>query len=151
MSDHTSFEIDGDILVIFHEDRFDRGEVMIAEDGGLTVNGAWVTTDGRARRLLRRFFREAARLEEAPAGSGPGSEGLDPEAAAYATAALRSLATGGSDDDDPGDGQGFDPDLEEAGAFDEQEEGPQEKLMELAEELRDLVPELAELDWFLDG
>lgn len=147
MSEHTSFEIDGDFLVISHEDQFDRGEVVISEDGGLTVNQLGVETDGRSRRLLRRFFREAARLEERTERLTEDADGLVAEAAAYATAALRSLAAG--DGNGEQDGPDFDERLEDV-EFDEDNDEQNEKLRELAEELRDRIPELAELDWFLD-
>jgi hypothetical protein len=125
MTHHTSLDIDGDLLVITHRDRREHEEIVISDDGDLTIDDQRIATDGKSRKLLKKFFREAARLEE--------QADLIAEDAEFADLKV--------------DFEGRSELIELLG----DEIGDQaDKLTDLAEQLKDRIPELNQLDWFLE-
>ncbi len=100
MTNHTSLEIEGDLLVITHRDRREHEEIVISDDGELTIDGQRIETDGKSRKLLKKFFKEAARLEEQADLIAEDAEELADDATAFAAAAIRQALRGLSDKDD---------------------------------------------------
>jgi hypothetical protein len=161
MSEHTSFEIDGDLLVVAHRDHFEGEKIIISEDGDLTINGDRIETDGKSRKLLKKFYREAVKLEENAERISADAEEFAEETTAYAAAAvrqaLRSLRDGDDEEDEEARAEFADleADFEEQAEFIERlgdEIGDQADLLkEIAEVLRERIPELDQVEWFLDS
>ena len=156
MTHHTSLDIEGDLLVITHLDRREHEEIVISDDGELTIDGQRIETDGKSRKLLKKFFKEAARLEEQADLIAEDAEELADDATAFAAAAIRQALRGLSDeDDDEADAEFADLKVDFEGRSELVERlgdeiGDQaDKLTDLAEQLKDRIPELDQVDWFL--
>jgi hypothetical protein len=157
MSEQTSIDVDGDLLVITNRDWDDGGKIVISEDGELTIDGERVETDGKSRKLLKKFYREAVKLDEQAQLIAEDAEDLAEEATVFAAAAVRAALRSLADDQDE-DAEADFADLE--AGFEDQAElieklgdeiGDQaDRLKELAEELRERIPELDAVEWFLD-
>jgi hypothetical protein len=156
MSHETSMDIEGDLLTITNDDRYDGWEVVISDDGDLEVNGDRIEVDGKSRKLLKKFFRETAKLEEQADLIAEDSEELAEDATAYAAAAVRKALRSLNDEEDDDELQAefaeLKDDFEGRSELIEKlgdEIGEQaNRIKDLAEELQERIPELEELEWF---
>jgi cell division protein FtsL len=156
ISHNSTFDFEGGDLILTHKSRRAKDRVVITEDGELTINGDRVRTEGRERKLLRKFYREASALEEMAEFIAADAEKIAAVSTRYATvqlaAALRSL--GEDDDESVAVADDLENDFaQEIAAIEEigdRIEGQAEKVVAIAEKLQEQIPELAALDWFLD-
>ena len=157
VSDGSSFDIEDGELVLTHKSGRSKDRVVVTEEGELTINDDRIETDERQQKLLRKFYRESAELEEMAEDiaddAGKIAAASTKYAAAQLTAALRSL----SDDDDEADeaaGEAvevsFESEIEKIEKFADRIENQADKVVDIADELQESVPELDDLDWFLD-
>lgn len=156
-SDNSSFEVEGDELVITREHRRGDDEVVVSRDGDLTINGERIEVGDGERKDLKKLYREAVKLEEMAEKIGAEAariaEASSEFAAAQVAAALRSLR----DDDAEVDEDEmekieirFEAEVEQIEKFAEKIEEQADEVVELAEDLQDRIPALGELRWFLD-
>ena len=121
----AGFSFDGELLS-FHNPDIPDEEVLVSEDGELSVRGEPVPLNARAHELLEELFAEAARLGQALDDAGehlPDWDGENP---------LRLL-----EGENPlGDGSAPAHLAEQL-----------ERVRAIIDTVRDRVPELAELDW----
>jgi len=157
VSDGSSFDIEDGELVLTHKSGRSKDRVVITEDGDLTINGDRIETDERQQKLLRKFYRESAELEEMAEDIADDAAKIAAVSTKYAaaqlTAALRSL----SDDDDEADEAdmgavevSFESEIEKIEKSADRIENQADRVVDIADELQESIPELDDLDWFLD-
>lgn len=157
-SSHSSFELDGDEVIIVEHSQRSSDEVVISKDGDLEINGDQIKTDGKSRKLLKKFYREAVILEKEAEQIGLEAAELATEATSFAAVsvlkALKALTDEGDFEADLADledrGEDFEALAEIMEERGEEIEAQADKLVDLADELCDRVSELNGLGWFLD-
>ncbi len=157
-SGHSGFDIEDGELTLTNRTRHGKDRVVITEDGDLTINGDRIKTDNRERKMLRKFYDEAAELEEMAEEIAQDAGKIAKVSTKFATqqvaAALRSLS---DDDDDDFDEEkmeaieaDFEREMETIEEFAGEIEDQADKLEEMADDLKEAIPELDDLGWFLD-
>lgn len=157
VSDGSSFDVEDGELTLTHKDRHSKDRVVVSEDGDLTVNGDKVKISNSERKLARKLYREAAELEEMAADIAEDAEKIAAVSTKYASSQIRAVLRALSDDDDDVDEERmeaidakFEKEIDSIEKFADKIETQADKVIDIAEELQERVPELEELDWFLD-
>jgi len=90
MAEHTPYEIDGDLLLINNKHLGGDDEVVVSQDGRLTINGQIIEVDSNDQDLLCRFFYDSIVLETKEVHSSHLGI-LDEKASALSRAAVISI------------------------------------------------------------
>ena len=157
VSNNSSFDfVDGD-LVFTHKSRRAKDRVVVTEDGDLTINGDEIRTDDRERKMQRELYRESAELEDMALAIAADAGKIAAASTEFATAqlasALRSLRDDDSDVDrdelEAVEGR-FEEEIADIEELADKIEDQADEVVEIADDLKESIPELADLDWFLD-
>jgi hypothetical protein len=157
VSGDSDFRFEGELLYIAHRDGDLEDEVTVTKDGQLTINGSDIEVDGKSRKLLKKFYAEAATLDEQAAVIAKDAEAIASEATGFAVmtvaAVLESLS--GKESKVEKKAARMETDFEERVALIEEMaediEDRADRIVALSEDLNDRVPELRDLGWFLDN
>ena len=157
ISDGSTFEVDNGELTLTHKDRHGKDRVVVTEDGQLTVNGDQVSTNDSEQKLLRKFYRESAQLEAMALDIAKDAEKIASVSTKYASAQISAALRSLSDDDEDVDEEKmeaievkFEEEIERIEKFADKIENQADKVIAIGDELQERIPELEELEWFLD-
>ena len=156
-SGDSSFEVEDGRLVITRDRFGSDDEVIVSREGDLEINGERIDVDKSQRAHLKKFYREADKLERMAAEIGEDAGQIAEASTAYAIAqvasALRSLGDDDADADeaDMADIESdFAKQMEKIEGFADEIEEQAEKVVDMADDLQQEIPALGKLDWFLD-
>ena len=157
-SHHSSFEVDGDQVILVQHDKHSSDEVIISRNGDLEINGDRIKTDGKSRKMLKKFYKEAVILEEKADLIAEDATELAGNATAFAAVTVMKALRSFSDDEDLEDKledledteMDFEEQAERIGEMGDEIGERADRLVDLADDLCDRVAELDDLDWFLD-
>ena len=157
--DHDGQQVDlEDGWLLFRHDDHPREEVAISADGDLEVNGEAVRVDARDREALREFHLGFVEILDSATALGEEAAEVGVAGAALGAKALAKVIRLLDEDYDEADLE-HEMKLEEEkiGAVAAKLEAKGEAIEELADEweadgraLKRRIPELREIDWFLD-
>jgi hypothetical protein len=158
ISGNSGFDIVDGELILTHNDRWSDDRVVVTADGDLTINGDRIKVNKRERRLLKKMFFEAEQLVEMAEEISEDAERISESSVQFAMATISDVLKSLSDDDDDDDYDSsakieanFERDLEEIEEFAEKIEIRADRIVDIADELKETIPELEELDWFMDN